>query len=166
MGAGILPITYFKGNMYILLGKEVEEKKWSDFGGGREKNETVIENAIREGCEELNGIFGCEKKLFKKVKQNYINTIIYKTYHSILFYVEYDMNISDYFKNIHTFIEKKLPNKINKKGLFEKSEIKWFSKEELMNVRHIRPFYKNIINIFIRNYDIYKNQLKQFKRLK
>ena len=39
MGAGILPVCFKSGVMLLLLGKEGYEKKWSDFGGGKEKKE-------------------------------------------------------------------------------------------------------------------------------
>lgn len=161
MGAGLLPITLYKGEIFILLGQEVEDNLWSDFGGGREKGEKIIQTAIREGCEELNGLLGCEKDLFQRVKANYIDTIIYEGFHSILFFIDYDDKLPNYFENLHKFIERKIPNKISKNGLFEKRKIKWFSKNELQKrIKQIRPFYRNIIHNFLLNFHTYKKILK------
>ena len=82
--AGILPIAYHNDNIYFLLGREtvdVEHRskgKWSDFGGGFEKGESVKETAIREGFEETGGLFGnmkdieflIDNSLIKKFKVN------------------------------------------------------------------------------------------------
>ena len=68
MGAGIIPVAIHNGKVYLLFGKEVQDGKWSDFGGGREHNETPFKTAIREGCEELSGFLGCKTKLAKDVK--------------------------------------------------------------------------------------------------
>lgn len=161
MGAGLLPITLYKGEIFILLGQEVDDNLWSDFGGGREKGETPIQNAIREGCEELNGLLGCEKELYQKVKKNYIDTIQFSQYHTILFYIEYDDKLPYYFENLHKFIERKIPNKIAKNGLFEKRKIKWFSKNDIQKrMKQFRPFYKNIIHNFLLNFHTYKKILK------
>ena len=58
--------------MYFLFGKEkaIEYgiQGLSDFGGGQEKNETIFEGAIREGCEELTGFYGNATQLREKIK--------------------------------------------------------------------------------------------------
>ena len=43
------------------------------------------------------------------------------------------------------FMKKSLPNNISKNGLFEKSEMKWFSKHDIKNnISKFRPHYKDI----------------------
>ena len=44
MGGGILPIAFKNGKIYFLFGREAldvlkESGLWSDFGGGKEKND-------------------------------------------------------------------------------------------------------------------------------
>ena len=70
MGAGILPITINpdNNNIYFLLSREqinsdTDPGLWSDFGGTREKGETKLDTAIREGWEESNGFLGTKKIL-------------------------------------------------------------------------------------------------------
>ena len=64
MGAGILPISIKNNKIYFLFGEEAFNKKspgYSDFGGAGHKNESELENAIREGNEELHGFLDIKK---------------------------------------------------------------------------------------------------------
>ena len=72
MGAGILPIAKHANKLYFLLALEVSDKKWSDFGGKSNKNESIYETAIREGYEETNGFFGNKREFKKLVDNNYV----------------------------------------------------------------------------------------------
>lgn len=162
MGGGILPAALVNKKLKFLFGKEVQDKKWSDFGGGREGNETPFDTAIREGCEELDGFFGCSSSLRKLVKSNQIGIIDTQGLKTYIFLVEYDENLPIYFNNHHHFIKKHLPYKINRGGLFEKSEIGWFSSEELKHSPgQFRPFYRNVVKNIVDNYSkLLKNAKK------
>ena len=161
MGAGILPIAYVKGEIYFLFGKEVSDGKWGDFGGGKEGNEQPFQTAVREGCEELNGFFGCKTSLEQFIKDNMILKLQFSTYTSYLFEVPYDENLPFYFKNNHQFIRQHLPHLIDKKGLFEKSEIKWFSIKDIKNKKgQFRTFYRGQIHILISKQNEIKKILK------
>ena len=156
MGAGILPITIHKGTILFLLGKERYNNQWSDFGGRTEKGETAIQTAIREGGEELNGLYGIGDKLHDTVQNNLVNLLYYDTYTTYIFKVPYDKHLPTYFKNNNEFTEYYLPKHINNKynGLFEKDEIRWFTFAELSSECSIfRPFYQNIVNILVNDYD-------------
>jgi len=168
MGAGIMPIAVYKETLFVLLGKErfKENKKnlWCDFGGSVDKNNKFEINnpyytAIREGVEELNGLLGDFKILKNKVDQNLLCNISNKndTYHSFLFNIDYDINLPIYFNNQNKFIEEKLYNIITaNNGLFEKSEIKWFSINQLKNIisddkQFFRKHFISIIKQIIKN---------------
>ena len=56
MGAGVLPVSLYKGTLFLLLGQERHNHLWCDFGGGAHKGERPFKTAIREGTEELNGL--------------------------------------------------------------------------------------------------------------
>jgi len=150
MGGGILPIAIHNQKLYFLFGREVHDKMWGDFGGGREGKETKFQTAIREGCEELDGFLGCASALKKRVTANLVTQIDTEKLCTYLFQIGYDENLPFYFNNHHQFINKHLHNKVNKKGLFEKSQIKWFSIAELKRSRSsFRPFYRKVLdNIF------------------
>ena len=160
MGAGILPVSEFDETLYFLFGQEYDGKKWGDFGGGPIKHESVFDNAIREGYEELDGFFGTKTNLRTIVKNNFIsklNTVDNK-YHSYLFKINYDKNLPMYFNNHHKFIHSNFPKKVDKDGFFEKSQIQWFTIDELIKEKSkFRSFYRNIVQQIIDNYNsIYK----------
>ena len=153
MGAGILPIAKYKNTVLFLLGREHYDKKWSDFGGKRMNNESNFELAIREGYEELNGFLGSKNQLKNLVKNNLVVEIekMDKSYHTYLFTIPYERNLPMYFNNLHKFIETNLPLSIDKNGLFEKSQIKWFTLKELQSDKYVfRSFYKEIVEEIIR----------------
>ena len=147
MGAGILPVTIYKGVIFFLLGKErYNDNYWCDFGGGPMKDESIYETAIREGYEETDGLFGNRYELEKKVTNNLIKPCYTHKYTTFLFKVNYSelYYFQEYFNNHRAFIDKELSlEKIE--SIFEKSEVKLFSKKELMkNINDIRPFYRDI----------------------
>ena len=154
MGGGILPLAIKGNKLYLLFGKEVEDGKWSDFGGGKEGSESPLRTAIREGCEELDGFLGCESALKKLVTRDMVVKLKHEQYHTYVFRIPYDEILPDYFRNHHIFIKKHLPHLIRKNGLFEKSEIKWFSIEEIKHAKsQFRPFYKKILNLLLENHE-------------
>jgi hypothetical protein len=164
MGGGILPIAIHKGKLYFLFGKEVSNGQWGDFGGGREGTESQFQTAIREGCEELDGFLGCNSVLRKKITQNLVATITTESLQTFVFKIDYDENLPVYFNNHHFFIKKNLPKYVNKNGLFEKSQIKWFTVAELKNSRHrFRTFYRNVVDDILRNK---QSLLKQAMKIK
>ena len=154
MGAGILPVAQdAQGNLHFLFGREVEDSRWGDFGGGRENSETQFETAIREGCEELDGFLGCEKALAKRVTNNFIGQVDVAQYRTYLFRVDYDRNLPGYFNSHHKFIKNRMPLAVGNYGMFEKSQIKWFTTAELRKARSsFRPFYRKILSEILATY--------------
>lgn len=155
MGAGILPVAIHNKKIYLLLGKEKDTHVWSDFGGGKENNETHIETACREGAEELNGFIGSQTSIKEQIRKNGITVINNgsKTYRSYLFEIAYDSSLPNYFNNNFKLMRKMLPKEIEKKnGLFEKSEIRWFSLNDMRKIRmrkfYYHGIYPGIINFF------------------
>ena len=68
MGAGILPIAFHNGEVYLLFGEECNERKWIDFGGGKDKGESTIQTATRECYEELDGFLGSANELKQMIE--------------------------------------------------------------------------------------------------
>ena len=170
MGASILPVTIYNGKIYFLFGKERdidENPGWSDFGGGTDTNETFIQTAIREGGEELTGFLGNIKSLLTKYGTYNID---YKseghgTYRCHIFPINYDHYgafecLPYYYNNNQLFLQKRLPkNVIRDTKIFEKTEIKWFSFDELKkNQKYFRSFYQNIVHLILGN----KNSIETF----
>ena len=159
MGGGILPVAIHNDKLFFLFGKEVYDGKWSDFGGGKENTESPFQTAVREGCEELNGFFGCRSALERLVRTNMVMEIRQKQYTVYIFRHVYDESLPSYFDNNHAFIRQRLPKMIDKNGLFEKSKVAWFSVKEMRDKKNsFRPFYKEVLEkILLHEKDILKS---------
>jgi len=171
MGAGILPATIIKGKVYFLFGKENKYEDFApgfaDFGGGtntvRGKKETFMETAIREGGEELTGFLGFGKELRKRLQKFF--PVDYQAeghdpYRTHIFWVPYDPYLTYYFNENQKFLQKRLDPKVYKNSmLFEKSEICWFSLDDLMREKSkFRKFYRNIVDCILEK----KEDIKKF----
>ena len=166
MGAGILPIAFFKGRIYFLFGREYiqatepdgtlfkDAGKWSDFGGAKDNNETYKETAIREGHEETDGFIGSKNDI-----KNMINKSIYNVtkggYKSYVVIIKYDKDLPKKFGDKFLSIKNNHPELIQKNGLYEKDMIKWFSYQDIKNSPKcmFRSWYynhiiKNLLNKF------------------
>jgi 8-oxo-dGTP pyrophosphatase MutT (NUDIX family) len=161
MGGSILPATLHNGKIYFLFGKERdidENPGWSDFGGGTDKGETFMQTAIREGGEELTGFLGSNEDIKKMLNKYGTHNIDYKskgysTYRCHIFPMEYDHLLPFYYNNNQRFLQKKLDPKIIKNTkIFEKTQIKWFSFDDMKKQHNeFRSFYKNIVDLIIFN---------------
>ena len=163
MGGGALPIAYNKKNkkVYLLFGKENEylnkdSPGFSDFGGGEKPGESALDTALREGCEELNGFFGCEGEIKRLIKENLVTSLNHERYTTFLFEIEYDENLPYYFNNNYKFLKGHV-NKLVRhatNGLFEKSVIKWMTFDDLRNERgSFRSYYRNVVDVILENED-------------
>jgi 8-oxo-dGTP pyrophosphatase MutT (NUDIX family) len=161
MGGSILPATIHNGKIYFLFGKERdidENPGWSDFGGGTDKGESFMQTAIREGGEELTGFLGGDadiKQLLHKYGTFNINykSEGYDTYRCHIFPMVYDPLLPHYYNNNQRFLQKRLDAKIIRDTkIFEKTQIKWFSFDEIKTHRSgFRNFYRQIVDLILDN---------------
>jgi 8-oxo-dGTP pyrophosphatase MutT (NUDIX family) len=156
MGGGLLPVARHNKQLLFLLGREIGDKKWSDFGGGREDGETNYQAALREGVEELNGFLGSNmKSLVSKNKIMTLNTFK-KSYETFIFTIDYSPMLPVYFNNNHKFVEKHFSELVENRrnGYYEKEQIAWFTIDELKDLikkKQLRWFYEGIIKQVIAN---------------
>lgn len=177
MGGSLLPITLINGKIHLLFGKEREYDEnpgWSDFGGGTDGNESYLETAIREGGEELTGFLGNSSDIRRMLakygtyKINFKNEG-YPNYRVHIFPIEYNPYLEIYYNNNQKFLQKRLDKKILRNTkIFEKTQIKWFSFEELeIKKKEFRNFYQNIVDlILVRQHEIstfFKRSIKSKK---
>jgi hypothetical protein len=156
-GSGILPTTIHNGKLCFLFGKEnkyADTPGWSDFGGGKDNNETFIQTAIREGGEELTGFLGSDddlKKLLNNGTYNIDNTTGYRMH---IFYMKYEPQLPHYYNNNQRFLQKRLdPKIIEDSRIFEKEEIRWISINDMKKMRpKFRSYFQEIVD------KIYKNR--------
>jgi hypothetical protein len=170
MGGGALPIALNKKDkkVYLLFGKENEylnkdSPGFSDFGGGEKPGESALDTALREGCEELNGFFGCEGEIKRLIKENLVTSLNHDRYTTFLFEIEYDDNLPYYFNNNYKFLKSHV-NKLvrhSTNGLFEKSVIKWMTFDDLRKERSsFRSYYRNVVDVILENEDDIVRKLK------
>jgi len=161
MGGSILPVTIHNNTVCFLFGKERdidENPGWSDFGGGSDKGETLMNTATREGSEELTGFLGSKTDIHRLLKKYGTYPIDYKTkgypgYRCHIFPMKYDALLPFYYNNNQRFIQKQLdPKIIRDTKIFEKTEIQWFSFADIQKKRNqFRSFYKKIIDLILAN---------------
>lgn len=137
-GTGIIPYTFHNNRILFLLGREArytdweDGHKWAEFGGHRDKNESIWDATIREGYEEMMGLYTREF-INQKIKVNHILT----TYDSYAFLIKVPYNnICNHFKLFYQYMVTQYPNSffvksVKEKGTFEKDDINWFSYDEI-----------------------------------
>lgn len=140
--AGIIPYSRNEnGKIVFLFGKEIFGK-WSPFAGRVEPGEDLKIAAAREFVEEIMGFFS-EIEIVNRIVDKNKLVIGTKTSisHLYLIPVSYDPNLPNYFINITNFFLRCTGGKKNEWGIpildgcqdgyFEKSEIDWFTLEEI-----------------------------------
>jgi len=156
VASSILPVAIHKGKLYFLFGKENEmedsAKGFSDFGGGVESGESIMETAYREGAEELCGFLGEPSQIKALIKKNggtYDITFGQESraYHIHIFFMEYDENLTKYYRNHYQFLWNRMDKTLlNSTKFFEKQEIRWFSTSEMKSqIKEFRPFYQEFV---------------------
>ena len=153
-GGGILPMAINGTDIYFLFSRETMIPKtkisgqWSDFGGSHEKNETVLDTAVREGFEESNIIFKSEKVIRDLIKKNLIARIETKTYVTFIVEIDYDKNLPDKFKKDFEDTLKKDKEKVMEmNGLYEKDRVEWIKLDDIIKKKHkFRIWYIGILH--------------------
>ena len=125
--------------------------KWSDFGGGIEKDENLEDAAIREGWEETSGILGNQQKVKDLVEKKTIQKVTNGTYTTFLVMIDYDKNLPQIFDKNYKEVKKNNPELIQEhNGLYEKDKIKWIEVDNLYKYKKtFRPFYLSVLNKII-----------------
>lgn len=144
--AGILPYTFFNGHVYLLLGKDVRDNSWSDFGGKCEPHDEgkPMTTAIREFYEETCGIIMDPKSL--RIKMNNIQSVTFSntqnnnTYYMYAIEIPYNSIYRGVFRRTIMFLKH-----INMyKKTIEKTDIRWVNAEDVItNKLLVRPVFKN-----------------------
>jgi 8-oxo-dGTP pyrophosphatase MutT (NUDIX family) len=157
MGTGVLPACLKDNQIYFLFGKENKYNDtpgFSDFGGGKDNNETELQTALREGKEEMTGFLGDINTYLKHPYRFHYDKYNYTTF---IFPFAYDENLPKYFNNVQSFLHEKLdPKIIRESKIFEKCEMRWFSINEMKKKRSLfRSFYREIVDeLFAKKHEI------------
>ena len=152
--AGILPFHLNEENdtLYYLISREshthpTDAGLYSDFGGAKEKGETLLETASREGYEESMGFFGKKSQIKKAISHKPVYMkLSFDNYTTFLYHIEYCPHLIRYMNYHFDFIKINAPSLIDSKNsIYEKDHFMLQTLEELKENKKIRPFYRNII---------------------
>lgn len=141
IAAGVLFYSIYNGHPTFLLGKEKEKtrrkdsNKWADFGGKvEEKDANISQTAAREAYEETMGVVMSQEDLLNLLENNMATLCIdIRLGLKNIFYRMYLVRIS--FQDYGTQMQKLdcFLNHFNIQIMVaEKSELRWFSYEELL----------------------------------
>jgi hypothetical protein len=160
-GAGILPVAFHRNKIYFLFGRENiynDTPGWSDFGGGMEKGESVMDTNLREIEEETCG-FIQKKEIVDSIRRH--GTLVFQKdkYTTTLVKIPYDEKLPFYFNKNQLLINKYIPKVVQTSVIFEKDRMTWVSMEDIDKLPY-RPFYWGMIQILIAN----KQEIKKFLR--
>jgi hypothetical protein len=151
--AGVLIMSWYKDELYVLLGKDHYET-YSDFGGKCDSADMNNQQntASREMYEETCGCIFDVTEIKHIIKgAPIINTRSYtdKPYYMYVIFIPYDEKHSENFEKVFSYISK-LPKMIK---FLEKTSIKWIKFEDVV--------YKNVKlrNIFQKTIEIHKNNI-------
>jgi len=127
--AGIVPYILIEKEYYFLLGLEQSNCLWSGFVGGREKDETIQQTALREFNEETACIF--------QENLEWIQTQLTQTQPKIDI-TSTGKNVYIYFIEFPVETQEKIKDFINSKAFLnercykEKSILRWFTLHEII----------------------------------
>jgi hypothetical protein len=157
--AGILPFSYnpTDNKLYYLLSRESHThpkaaKQFSDFGGSKERNESKISTAAREGYEETQGMLGSEKTInnhISKLPQSMILKTKYNTYTTFLYQIKHNEDIALIMNRLYHFMKKNVKVIVDEpNGYFEKDHHILVTLEQLKSnfYTKLRPFYRQIVD--------------------
>ena len=157
-GSALLPTAIHNNKLYFLFGKERNSDDapgWSDFGGGVDKGETVLQTAIRESQEEMTGFLGGDKDVKEILRRGTYKINHNNRYHILICKLDYDSKLPFYYNNNSRFLSKRLdPAVIRDSKIFEKQEIRWVCVDDLPKMRsEFRVFCQEIVDKLIEQQD-------------
>lgn len=156
-GSSVLPVSIAdSGKLVFLFGKECEKEDsahgFSDFGGGVEKGESILDTAIREGAEELTGFLGNPEQLRASIElRGGFYPLKKGNYHAHLFYQPYNHQLPLFYNFNHQFLWDRMDQTLlNRTKLFEKIRIEWFTVQDMKErIHEFRGFYQKMVRYLI-----------------
>lgn len=149
MGAGVLLRSRDpSGKRVVLLGREAEDGKWRDFGGGKEGKETPLATACREASEESNGLLGSPLEVRKLIHERNAAVLsdangTYTTYVIDLPHGELQAFLAYYTRSIR-FLNENFECARNTEGLMEKDQAKIVGLDQVRRMSLPR-WYKPVV---------------------
>lgn len=152
MGAGILPLALKEGEVQFLLSRESSGRDkglWCHFGGGKERGESYIDTAIREGLEESNGLFGSHQHLTDLMSDQLVDIVTMNGHRIYVVQVKWDERLPEAFKSDFLQVARSHPGVIGKNGMYEKDRVEWVP-QRLLTRKRLRHWFKPFAKVFER----------------
>ena len=133
--AGILPVTWHRGTCLFLVGKDVRDQCWSDFGGKCERVDKgdPLNTATREFYEETYGVLVDAHALRRRLAPG-VNCLLLRSrtqnghpYHMYVVEVPYLPHVRNAFHKALGFLRHKNLHKL----FVEKTDVQWLTWPEL-----------------------------------
>lgn len=148
--AGILPITWHRGQLLFLVGQDIRDKSWSDFGGKCERcdRNDPLTTACREFYEETYGCVIDYRSLRHRLCSSNCLALRSRTqnnhpYWMFLVEVPYQPHLRNAFHKALGFLRHKNLCKV----LVEKTDVKWISWDMLRGQDlNKRSVFKNTVD--------------------
>jgi hypothetical protein len=161
-GAGILLYDYVGDSLVFLLGKENSpddpaREKYCEFGGNAKKDEDPLSTALRELREEGMGFI--DPKIVEKyftsngkeerskevpIIESYVSLEQPNCYYTFLIKYDYSEEVVEKFNTHFNETSSKTKLDLMPLGLFEKSCIRWWTLDEILNGRYDKTHNKVI----------------------
>jgi hypothetical protein len=146
--SGILPITWFDGVPLFLVGEDVRDGTYSDFGGKMERyDRNIIATACREFYEESLGCVLDIKQIRARINPQTAIMLRGRTQNSNMYFmyvteIPYMPHIRSTFHKILGFFRAKNIQRM----YVEKTDVQWVTLEMLRNMNK-RSVFANTLNL-------------------
>jgi 8-oxo-dGTP pyrophosphatase MutT (NUDIX family) len=141
---GVLPYAEHKGQLWLLLGKELRianwsgSEKWSPFGGGVDPGESLETAAVREGYEESMGLLGSQASMRRRGQR-----WPHQGGLTLLLPLQYDRRLPQYFRQFFNYA-KRCRGQTCPEGWYEKTHIKWVPLDRVHTL-DLRPEFRRTL---------------------
>ena len=145
--AGILPITWMHGTALFLLGRDIRDGTYSDFGGKRERyDRNELATASREFYEETLGTVVGQRQIHLRLTPKTALLVCGRTqngnpYYMYVVEVPYIPYVRSSFRKTAEFLKSKKLNRL----YVEKIDIQWATLDMLHSMNK-RSVFENTLN--------------------
>lgn len=147
--AGILPVTWHDGRALFLVGQDVRDRCWSDFGGKVERvdKNDPLNTATRELWEETYGLIADARALRMRLGTGNCLALKSRTqnnhpYWMYVVEVPYMPHLRNVFRKVVAFLRHKNLGKV----LVEKVDCQWVTWEALRDGLVKRPVFAHTLD--------------------
>ena len=146
--SGILPITWVNGTLLFLVGQDVRDGSYSDFGGKMERyDRNIIATACREFYEESLGCILDIKQIRARINPQTTIMLRGKTQNANSYFmyiteIPYIPHVRSTFRKLVGFFRAKNIQRM----YIEKTDVQWVTFDMLREI-HKRSVFTNTLNL-------------------